>query len=209
MTVFITLTTAGTDSGHFNLYSDLDGFVTPFEVGVSKMDLQAGYSSILVPDFTSVVRVKSTAQYCINYVDIILTEPTTTTTTTTECQRPEGLINKSFNWKYTPSGGPEFIFTGSFIDACTASDEFDTNIPSGTMQGKAGQVASFTLGETVYLGIFTTDCTLLEDGFYITDLGTNEITEIVGGVIISISNCPATTTTTTTVPPTTTTTTTL
>jgi hypothetical protein len=83
MTVFITLTTAGTDSGPFNLYSDLDGFVTPFEVGVSKMDLQAGYSSILVPDFTSVVRVKSTAQYCINYVDIILTEPTTTTTTTT------------------------------------------------------------------------------------------------------------------------------
>ena len=83
MTVFITLTTAGTDSGPFNLYSDLDGFVTPFEVGVSKMDLQAGYSSILVPDFTSVVRVKSTAQYCIYYVDIILTEPTTTTTTTT------------------------------------------------------------------------------------------------------------------------------
>jgi len=83
MTVFITLTTAGADSGPFNLYSDLDGFVTPFEVGVSKMDLEAGYSTALVPDFTSVVRVLSTSQYCINYVDIILTEPTTTTTTTT------------------------------------------------------------------------------------------------------------------------------
>ena len=191
MTVFITLTTAGADSGPFNLYTDLDGFVTPFEVGVSKMDLESGYSSILVPDFTSVVRVKSTAQYCINYVDITLAEP--------PCERPEGLINKSFNWKYTPSGGPEFIFTDSFVNACIASNEFDTNIPSGTMQGKAGQVASFTLGETVYLGIFTTDCTLLEDGFYITNLGTNEITEIVGGMIISISNCPATTTTTTTI----------
>jgi hypothetical protein len=83
MTVFITLTTAGTDSGPFNLYSDWDGFVIPFAVGVSKIDLEAGYSASSVPDFTSVVRVLSTAQYCINYVDITLGFPPTTTTTTT------------------------------------------------------------------------------------------------------------------------------
>jgi hypothetical protein len=82
MTVFITLTTAGPDSGPFNLYSDIDGFVTPFEVGVAKLDLEAGYSSGLVPDFTSVVRVLSTAQYCINYVDITLGFPPITSTTT-------------------------------------------------------------------------------------------------------------------------------
>ena len=82
MTVFITLTTAGTDSGPFNLYSDWDGFVTPFAVGVSKIDLEAGYSASSVPDFTSVVRVLSTAQYCINYVDITLGFPPTTTTST-------------------------------------------------------------------------------------------------------------------------------
>jgi hypothetical protein len=189
MTVFITLTTAGTDSGPFNLYSDLDGFVTPFEVGVAKVDLEAGYSTGLAPDFTSVVRVLSTSQYCINYVDIILTEP--------PCERPEGLINKAFYWKYIPPVGPEFIFTDSFINACTASDAFDGPFPSGSMQGKTGQVALFTLGETVYLGL-STDCTLLEDGFYITDLVTNEITEVVDGIITSISNCPTTTTTTTT-----------
>jgi hypothetical protein len=197
MTVFITLTTAGLDSGPFNLYSDLDGFVTPFEVGVAKLDLEAGYSTGLAPDFTSVVRVLSTSQYCINYVDIILTEPTTTTTSSTVCQRPEGLTNKAFNWKYIPPVGPEFIFTGSFLDACTASDAFDGPFPSGSMEGKSAQLASLTVGETVYLGIFSTDCTLLEDGFYITDLLTNEITEVVGGIIISISNCPTTTTTTT------------
>lgn len=189
MTVYITLTTAGTDSGPFNLYSDLDGFVTPFEVGVTKVDLEAGYTSILVPDYTSVVRVLSTAQYCNNYVDITLEEP--------PCTRPEGLTNKIFYWSYTPPVGPEFIFTGSFFDACTASDAFDGPFPSGSMQGKTGQTAVFTLGETVYLGL-STDCTLLEDGFYITDLATNEITEIVGGVITSIGICPATTTTTTT-----------
>jgi hypothetical protein len=196
MTVFITLTTAGTDSGPFNLYSDLDGFVTPFEVGVSKMDLQAGYSSGVVPDFTSVIRVLSTAQYCVNYVDIILTEPTTTTTTTTECQRPEGLLTKNFNWQYIPDGGPTFFFTGSLVDACLASTEYNTNIPSGIMVSKPGQLASFTIGETVYLDV-ATDCTLIEDGFYITDLVTQEVTEIVDGIIISIGNCPTTTTTTT------------
>lgn len=180
MTVFITLTTAGADSGPFNLYSDLDGFVTPFEVGVPKVDLEAGYSSILVPDFTSVVRVKSTAQYCINYVDITLAEP--------PCERPEGLITKNFNWQYIPDGGPAFFFTDSLINACFASSEYNTNIPSGMMIAKPGQLASFNVGETVYLGV-DTDCTLIEDGFYITDLITQEITEIVGGLIVNISFC--------------------
>ena len=182
MTVFITLTTAGTDSGPFNLYSDLDGFVTPFEVGVSKMDLQAGYSSILVPDFTSVVRVKSTAQYCINYVDITLSEP--------PCERPEGLITKDFNFKYIPPTGPEFIFTDSFTNACLASVEYFVNLPDGLMVAQPGQLAAFSIGETVYQGI-DTNCTLLPDGFYITDLITQEVTEIVGGTIISINLCGA------------------
>lgn len=79
MTVLITLTTAGTDSGPFDLYSNLDGYVSAFETGVSKSALLAGYSSALVPDYTTTIRVKSDG-VCLNYVDIVL--PTTTTTTT-------------------------------------------------------------------------------------------------------------------------------
>jgi hypothetical protein len=81
MTAFITLTTAGTDSGPFNLYSNTDGYVTAFESGVSKASLLAGYSSSVVPDYTTIVRVLSTGT-CTNYVDITLDNPTTTTTTT-------------------------------------------------------------------------------------------------------------------------------
>lgn len=81
MTVLLTLTTAGADSGPFNLYSDVDGFTSAFEVGVTKTSLEAGYASSLVPDYTTVVRVLSTG-ICTNYVDIILSEITTTTTTT-------------------------------------------------------------------------------------------------------------------------------
>ena len=82
MTVLITLTVAGADSGPFNLYSNTDGFVAAFETGVSKAALLAGYSSALVPDYTTVIRVLSTGD-CTNYIDIVLDEPTTTTSTTT------------------------------------------------------------------------------------------------------------------------------
>lgn len=80
MTVLITLTTAGTDSGPFNLYSDLDGYVTAFETGVARFDLEAGYASSVVPDYTATIRVKSMNALCTNYVDILV-ETTTTTTT--------------------------------------------------------------------------------------------------------------------------------
>jgi hypothetical protein len=82
MTVLLTLTVAGADSGPFNLYSNLDGYVTAFESGVPKASLLAGYSSSLVPDFTTIVRVLSTG-VCNNYINITLTSGTTTTTTTT------------------------------------------------------------------------------------------------------------------------------
>jgi len=80
MTVLITLTTAGTDSGPFNLYSNLDGYTSAFEVAVPKSALLAGYSSSLVPDFTTTIRVLSTG-VCTNYIDILLAPLPTTTTT--------------------------------------------------------------------------------------------------------------------------------
>jgi hypothetical protein len=81
MTVLITLTVAGADSGPFNLYSNIDGYTSAFETGVSKAALLAGYSSALVPNFTTVIRVLSTGD-CTNYIDITLDAPVTTSTTT-------------------------------------------------------------------------------------------------------------------------------
>jgi len=82
MTVLITLTFAGTDSGPFNLFSNLDGYTSAFESGVSKASLLTGYPSALVPDYTTIIRVKSDGD-CVNYIDIVLDEVTTTTTSTT------------------------------------------------------------------------------------------------------------------------------
>ena len=72
MTVLITLTIAGTDSGPFDLYSDINGYTSAFESGVSRASLLAGYSSALVPNFTTLVRVQSTGD-CSNNIDITLT----------------------------------------------------------------------------------------------------------------------------------------
>lgn len=80
MTVTITLIIAGSDTGPFNLYSNLDGYVSAFETGVAKVDLQAGYTTALVPDGTATIRVMSDSVYCTNYIDITI-ETTTTTTT--------------------------------------------------------------------------------------------------------------------------------
>ena len=82
MTVILTLTTAGSDSGPFDLYSNINGFTSAFETGVDKASLEAGYSTALVPDFTTTVRIKSNGKFCTNYVDVVLENTTTTTTTT-------------------------------------------------------------------------------------------------------------------------------
>lgn len=81
MTVLITLTTAGTDTGPFNLYSNVDGYSAAFETGVSKAALVAGYLSSAVPNGTLTVRVMS-AGLCTNYVDLSVITTTTTTTST-------------------------------------------------------------------------------------------------------------------------------
>lgn len=79
MTVYIQLTTAGTDTGPFNLYSNVDGYLSAFESSVSKIDLTTGYTSNIVPNGTTNIRVKSTGS-CISYIDIPVSTTTTSTT---------------------------------------------------------------------------------------------------------------------------------
>ena len=80
MTVLITLTTIGIDCSTFDIYSDIDGFISAFETDVPKASLSTGFSSANVPDGTTVIRVKAKG-VCTNYIDINLSATTTTTTT--------------------------------------------------------------------------------------------------------------------------------
>jgi len=108
MTVLITLTTAGTDSGPFDLYSNLDGYLSAFESGVSKASLLAGYPSALVPDYTTTIRVRSNNGLCTNYVEIPVEQPTTTSTTTEACSSYQYTITIYDCGACTPNGGGSF-----------------------------------------------------------------------------------------------------
>jgi hypothetical protein len=127
--------------------------------------------------------------------------PTTTTTTSYSGCRPEGLTTLEYFNTYTYN---DVIvdYTSSLLDACTACN-FINNNPFDIQEQTSlfGQSATFDIGETVYAGTGTS-CDTLADGFYITDLATCEITEIVGGSIVDITYCSPTTTTTTSITPT-------
>lgn len=81
MTVLITLTLAGADTGPYDLFSDVDGFITPFETSIQRVDLLAGFLSANVPDFATVIKVLSKGN-CVSFINLTIQEPTTTTTST-------------------------------------------------------------------------------------------------------------------------------
>ena len=82
MTILITLTTVGIDCSTFDIYSDVDGFLSAFETDVPKASLSAGFSSANVPENTTIIRIKAKG-LCSNYIDLQLINATTTTTSTT------------------------------------------------------------------------------------------------------------------------------
>jgi hypothetical protein len=142
MDIIITLTTAGTDTGPFNLFSDVDGYTAAFVSGVSKSALVSGYSTSLAPVGTTIVRVKSTG-LCSNYIDITLTFPTTTTTTSTcptyyeltGCDPADyafTLIVPTLGagQQYVLPGSPVkyYTYTGSSITTCTPPVPYNGSI---------------------------------------------------------------------------------
>jgi hypothetical protein len=87
MNVTITLTSAGAGTGPFDLYSDLDGYIVPFETNVPKSSLVAGYTSTIVPDGTQTIRVESIG-ICSNYIDINISGLPSPTPTQTPTETP-------------------------------------------------------------------------------------------------------------------------
>jgi hypothetical protein len=108
MTVLITLTVAGSSTTLFDLYSNSDGFTIPFETGITRASLLAGYTTNLCPDDATVVRVQAT-ESCINYIDILLVNTTTTTTTTTTTIAPTTTTTTTINCEF--SGAVECLDT--------------------------------------------------------------------------------------------------
>lgn len=69
-TATIKLTMAGSSNTTFSLYSDSDNFANPFEAGISKADLISGYTTNLIPDDATSIRIKK--QGCDEFLDLDL-----------------------------------------------------------------------------------------------------------------------------------------
>jgi hypothetical protein len=72
----------GGSAGPFDLYSDANGYTIPFATNISAAVLQAGYTSNVVPNGTTIIRVTSVG-ICTNSVDTPINLITTTTTSST------------------------------------------------------------------------------------------------------------------------------
>ena len=145
MTVLITLTTAGTDTGPFDLYSNVDGYVSAFETGVSKAALLAGYSSALVPNGTTIIRIKSTGT-CVNYIDVNVVTTTTTTTTgtpttttTTTSAPPPTTTTTTTSVPPTTTTTTTSLVSNIFLDM---SLSLDTTVSDISVQGSPASYVS-------------------------------------------------------------------
>lgn len=173
ITVTITLTTAGADTGPFSLYSNIDGYLVAFETGVPKASLEAGYLTSLVPDSTETIRVLSESVLCTNYVNLVIggTPPTTTTTTTVE---PTTTTTTT-----TCALTPDSLAVGNDLE--TMCEE-----ACGTLYTGGEVIAD---GSLIYVDC---DFTPLTGYSYIRDCDTGEIfnlNPINGQVGSSVSNC--------------------
>ena len=66
--VLVTLTTAGSSTGPFDIYSNSDSYAVPLVSGVSKATLLAGYV-VSAPDDATILRITSTGT-CTNSIDL-------------------------------------------------------------------------------------------------------------------------------------------
>jgi len=130
MTAIITLTTAGADTGPFDLFSDADGYTSAFALGVTKEQLEAGYPTDLVPDGTTIIRVQSVNSLCNNYIDLSTGITTTTTSTNTSSTTTTTSTTLCINCSaHTVQIGSQ-VWAGCNLDVTTYSD--GTVIPQVT-----------------------------------------------------------------------------
>ena len=106
----------------FDLFSDANSYASAFESGVSKTTLMGvgGYTSTVVPDAATIIRVKSTGT-CTTYDDYTLASQTPTPTPTAVAQTPtptpttaigqcyvylvqSTVTQSSYGVRYTPPG---------------------------------------------------------------------------------------------------------
>ena len=139
MTIIITLSFAGNETGPFDLYSDATGFAIPFAQNVSKAALLAGYQ-VEAPDGTTVVRLDNLNSSCgsidiyscatpnCDFTGSIICDVTTTTTTSSS-----STTTTSTTYFPDPSGVPCLWSTNGGNSGLLAVYDIDTNTSTNVL----------------------------------------------------------------------------
>lgn len=95
---------------------------------MSKAALLAGYSSALVPNGTTTVRIKSTGT-CVNYIDVTVVTTTTTTSSTTSTTSSTTTSTSSTTTTTSSTAAPtELLVYAKYINAPSTGDlQFSIN----------------------------------------------------------------------------------
>jgi hypothetical protein len=131
MNVLITLIAAGTDTGPFNLYSNVDSFTTAFQTNVSKSSLINGVMITTVPNTAAIIRVKSISVNCTNSIDLPISgvpQISTTTTTSTQYVGPSTTTTTSSTSTSTSTTSTSTSSTSTSSTSTTTSTT-TTSIP--------------------------------------------------------------------------------
>jgi hypothetical protein len=146
-------------AGPFDLFSDADGYVSPFETQVPAVDLEAGYV-VELPVGATIIRVCSVGD-CENCIDLPTNCTTTTTTSSssttttstsssTTTSTTTGPPPYKFDWELI-TGTPSFIGTVNlevFVDGVSTVDATisqGNTTQSGQLMITAGQVVTATM----------------------------------------------------------------
>jgi hypothetical protein len=129
------------------------------------------------------------------------------------CERPEGLIEDVFFTGYNIISPPSNVdSTGSQSDACNAVaylNTFGGSYINVVPTFLTIEYQGLYIGSGVFVTNGTNDCTTIPDGWYFTGASqsVNTVFQVVGGLIVYITDCTTTTTSTSSTTSTTSTTT--
>ena len=144
MTVLITLVLPpGGDAGPFNLYSNTDGYITPFETNISAAALIAGYTALFVPDGTTTIRVKSVG-ICTNFIDVpvnVLPTTTTTSSSSTSSTTTTSTTAGPTTTTTSSSSTSTSTSTSSSTTTTTTTDEPTTTTTTTTISCVSGDLS--------------------------------------------------------------------
>lgn len=111
----ITITQFGSEVGPFDLYSDVDNYVVPFETNIPLTALTAGYFTANVPDGTTQIKIQSDGD-CVNFIIIPV----------------QGLPSPSVTPSNTPSQTPSVTPTITPSPTSTGAPVTPSITPSNT-----------------------------------------------------------------------------